>query len=95
MQRAVNYLVRPYLRYIDAGSRISPIRIPAVFATVTVGDRPFGVAVTPDGDHVYVANSSSFTVSVIEGVYTSTSTTNSASSGLPGYFPGGQRCACG
>jgi YVTN family beta-propeller protein len=51
-----------------------------------VGDATYGVAVDPDGTHVYVANSSSFTVSVIEGVYTSTSTTNSASSGLPAIF---------
>ena len=30
MQREVNCLLRPYLRYIDAGSRINPIRIPLI-----------------------------------------------------------------
>ena len=34
-------------------------------ATVSVGDGPRGVAVSPDGDTVYVANGSSNTVSVI------------------------------
>ena len=36
-----------------------------VVATVPVGSFPFGVAVTPDGTHVYVTNSDS-TVSVIK-----------------------------
>ena len=36
-----------------------------VVATVGVGSVPDGIAVTPDGTHVYVANSSSDTVSVI------------------------------
>jgi len=40
----------------------------AVIATVPVGFSPFGVAVTPDGSKVYVANSSSNTVSVIDTV---------------------------
>ena len=30
MQREVNFLLRLYLRYIDAGSLISPIRIPLI-----------------------------------------------------------------
>ena len=37
-----------------------------VTATVTVGDGPFGVAATPDGSRVYVANFTSGTVSVID-----------------------------
>src|SRR5262249_41811147 len=36
-----------------------------VTATITVGNSPFGVAVTPDGSTVYVANSMDNTVSVI------------------------------
>jgi YVTN family beta-propeller protein len=36
-----------------------------VTATVVVGSRPYGVAVTPDGSRVYVANGFSDTVSVI------------------------------
>ena len=35
-------------------------------ATIPVGASPFGVAVTPDGSKVYVANSFSDTVSVID-----------------------------
>ena len=37
----------------------------AVTATITVGGEPEGVAVSPDGSKVYVANSNSDTVSVI------------------------------
>ncbi len=36
-----------------------------VVNTVPVGTRPQGIAVSPDGSHVYVANSGSNTVSVI------------------------------
>jgi YVTN family beta-propeller protein len=36
-----------------------------VTATLPVGEAPFGVAVTPDGAHVYVGNSGDDTVSVI------------------------------
>jgi YVTN family beta-propeller protein len=44
---------------------------PSVTATITVGSGPFGVAVTPDGTHAYVANTGTFsvtgtTVSVID-----------------------------
>lgn len=38
---------------------------PAVVAAVKVGEKPNGLAVTPDGSEVYVANSGSNTVSVI------------------------------
>jgi YVTN family beta-propeller protein len=38
---------------------------PSVVATVTVGGAPAGVAVTPDGKHVYVTDAGN-TVSVIE-----------------------------
>ena len=34
--------------------------------TITVGNGPVGVAVTPDGKHVYVANTGDNTVSVID-----------------------------
>ena len=37
----------------------------AVSAPITVGNGPHGVAITPDGKHVYVTNSSEGTVSVI------------------------------
>ena len=37
-----------------------------VVATVTVGNDPFGVAITPDGTSAYVANSGSGSVSVID-----------------------------
>lgn len=37
-----------------------------VTATITVGNNPFGVAVTPNGDFVYVTNSDSGTVSVVD-----------------------------
>ena len=37
-----------------------------VVATVTVGTNPFGVAITPDGKHAYVANDGSNNVSVID-----------------------------
>jgi len=37
-----------------------------VVATVAVGTQPFGLAITPDGKHAYVANFNSFTVSVID-----------------------------
>src|SRR5208283_2426515 len=36
-----------------------------VIATITVGTEPDGVAVTPNGDYVYVTNSGSDSVSVI------------------------------
>jgi DNA-binding beta-propeller fold protein YncE len=53
---------------------------------VTVGTKPDDIAVNPAGPRVYVLNWSSKTVSVIEGVYTSTSTKNSAFSDTPGIF---------
>ncbi len=37
----------------------------AVVATVPVGDRPFGTAVSPDGTRAYVTNYASDTVSVL------------------------------
>ena len=37
-----------------------------VSATITVGNGPVGLAFTPDGKHVYVANSADGTVSVID-----------------------------
>ena len=37
----------------------------AVSAPITVGNAPHGVAITPDGKHVYVANNADGTVSVI------------------------------
>src|SRR5262249_58331827 len=37
-----------------------------VLAVIPVGNQPFGVAVSPDGSKVYVANENSNTVSVID-----------------------------
>ena len=37
-----------------------------VIATIPVGDGPFGVAVTPDGSKIFVANEFSSSVSVID-----------------------------
>ena len=39
---------------------------PSVVATITVGNRPLEVAVSPDGSRAYVANQSSGNVSVID-----------------------------
>ena len=39
---------------------------PSVVATIPVGSHPIGVAVAPDGKHVYVTNFFSDTVSVID-----------------------------
>jgi YVTN family beta-propeller protein len=67
--------------YVANSSRITPWKGPpfsdftlsvirtsdnTVIATVTVGDDPTGVTVTPDGDHVYVSNAGENTVSVIQ-----------------------------
>src|SRR5207302_8922389 len=38
----------------------------AIVATVGVGDRPYGAAVSPDGSRVYVANYAGQSVSVID-----------------------------
>ena len=38
----------------------------AVSDTITVGTRPVGLASTPDGEHVYVANAGDNTMSVID-----------------------------
>jgi YVTN family beta-propeller protein len=45
---------------IDTGNKP-----PVVVSGAAVGSFPFGVAVTPDGTHVYVTNGESDTVSVI------------------------------
>jgi YVTN family beta-propeller protein len=47
----------------------------AVIATVGVGAEPVGVAVTPDGSKVYIANSGSTAVSVIDTATNAVSTT--------------------
>ncbi|PNE10109.1 MAG: hypothetical protein CR217_16185 [Beijerinckiaceae bacterium] len=55
-----------------------------VAATVTVGNGPSGVAVTPDGKHVYVTNAFGNTVSVIRAA------TNTVVAMVSvGNFPGG------
>ena len=40
-----------------------------VTATITGGNGPFGVAVTPNGDYAYVTNGGSGSVSVINTCY--------------------------
>jgi len=37
----------------------------SIISTITVGSSPYGVAITPNGNYVYVANSYVTTVSVI------------------------------
>jgi YVTN family beta-propeller protein len=49
--------------------------------TIPVGNRPQGLAVTPNGKEVYVANSGSNSVSVIETVGNTVATT------IPGVGP--------
>ena len=44
-------------------------------ATIAVGTEPYGVSVTPDGMKVYVTNSNTNTVSVINGVTDTVSAT--------------------
>src|ERR1700687_2985989 len=48
----------------------------AVVATVLVGANPYGVAITPDGAHAYVANAGSNSVSVIDTALALTNPTN-------------------
>ena len=52
-----------------------------VIATIPVGLDPIGVAVTPDGSKVYVANAGSNTVSVID------TATNTVIATIPGRYP--------
>ena len=55
------------LRRIDAIQLdLRGLAIPQHRERITVGDSPAGVAVAPDGGHVYVANTDSNTVSVID-----------------------------
>ena len=56
-----------YVTNFDTAGTVSVIDTATntVVATVAVGSLPTGVAVTPDGTHVYVANSNDNTVSVI------------------------------
>jgi YVTN family beta-propeller protein len=56
--------------------------IPSVTATIPVGTDPRGVAVAPDGRHVYVTNVGSKNMSVIDA------TSNSVTATIPaGYYP--------
>ena len=52
-----------------------------VTATIAVGSEPFGVAVTPDGSKVYVANGASNNVSVIATVTNRVTATINVGSG--------------
>ncbi len=49
--------------------------IPKVIDTIAVGGLPFGLAVSPDGARVYVANASSDTVSVVDTATNTVTTT--------------------
>ena len=73
--------------YLDNGKNL-PLRLelpqiafwflPAVIGSpITVGTHPYGVAVTPDGSRVYIANQSSNNVSVID------TTTNTVTATVP------------
>jgi YVTN family beta-propeller protein len=58
----------PFAYVVNAGSSVSVIDIGTntVVATVPVGNAPSGVAVTPDGKHVYVTSDGFNNVSVID-----------------------------
>ncbi|MBT9461344.1 MAG: hypothetical protein IV084_06740, partial [Rugosibacter sp.] len=49
----------------DASVSVIDVASQQIIATVPVGNRPWGLAVTPDDSHVYVANGRSNSVSVI------------------------------
>jgi YVTN family beta-propeller protein len=59
-----------YITNFDATGTVSVINTATnkVTATIPVGSYPFGVAVSPNGARVYVANNGSETVSVIDTV---------------------------
>jgi YVTN family beta-propeller protein len=58
-------LLTAALIVVSAVSALAHNPDPALVATIKVGEEPNGLAVTPDGSEVYVANSGSNTVSVI------------------------------
>src|SRR5215469_10516140 len=55
-----------YITNDNAVSVIDTATNTVIGSPIPVGARPFGVAVTPDGSKVYVANEASNTVSVID-----------------------------
>lgn len=55
----------------------------ATVSTVQVGKSPWGVAVTPDGQHVYVVNPQSGTVSVVDTAANTVGSTISVGDGVP------------
>ncbi|HZQ33849.1 MAG TPA: Ig-like domain-containing protein, partial [Mycobacterium sp.] len=61
-----------------------PVSPPQVTATIAVGDQPVGVAVSPNGTHVYVTNLAGNSVSVVN------TATNTVTATIPvGSGPGG------
>jgi YVTN family beta-propeller protein len=57
---------------------------PTLIATVTVGQDPQAVAITPDGAHAYVVNTDDTTVSVLN---TATNTVSATIGGKTGVYP--------
>jgi YVTN family beta-propeller protein len=53
---------------VPAADRVASVGKPAVVGTVRVGAEPEGVAVSPDGRTVYVANQSAHVLSVVDAV---------------------------
>src|SRR3972149_5843437 len=70
----------------NGSSSVSVINVATntVSATITVGNEPWGVAVSPDGSKVYVANYSGNTVSVINTATNTVTATIAISSGPVG-----------
>jgi YVTN family beta-propeller protein len=54
------------LSRVPAADRVASVGKPAVVATIRVGAEPEGVAVSPDGRTVYVANQGSHVLSVVD-----------------------------
>ena len=53
-----------------------------IISTVQVGQNPYGIGINPNANKIYVGNSGSSTVSVIDGSFSSTSTAPSAPQNL-------------
>jgi YVTN family beta-propeller protein len=56
------------LSRVPAADRVASVGKPAVVGTIRVGAEPEGVAVSPDGRTVYVANQGSHVLSVVDAV---------------------------
>jgi YVTN family beta-propeller protein len=64
-----------YTTWTDGTVTVTDIDTNTVQATVHVGQKPSGIAVTPDGTRIYVTNKKSSTVSVIDRATNTVTTT--------------------